>query len=63
MGAVFSAAFSADAPLLVAAGGAKGTVAVWDSFVNETVAEFVSRRAPTVAAAASAHSGVGDGAD
>ncbi len=30
MGAVFAAAFCADAPALLAAGGARGTVVVWD---------------------------------
>ena len=30
VGAVFSAGFSADSPALLAVGGARGTVAVWD---------------------------------
>lgn len=40
VGAVFSAGFCQDAGLLVAAGGAAGTVAVWDAAADPTVAEF-----------------------
>jgi periodic tryptophan protein 1 len=38
VGAVFGAAFCADAPHLLAAGGAKGTVTVWDVTADDTVA-------------------------
>lgn len=40
VGAVFSAGFCADAPMLVAAGGAAGTVAVWDTTTCEAVTAF-----------------------
>lgn len=42
VGAVFAAAFCRDAPLVVAAGGAKGTVAVWDTLNSEKVAAYVA---------------------
>jgi periodic tryptophan protein 1 len=44
VGAIFGAAFCRDAPLLVAAGGAKGAVAVWDTRQNEAVAEYAQSR-------------------
>lgn len=49
VGAVFSASFCRDQPLLVAAGGALGTVAVWDAAVEAAVAELagVAARQPT----------------
>lgn len=49
VGAVFSASFCRDQPLLVAAGGALGTVAVWDTAVEESVADLagVTAQQPT----------------
>lgn len=41
-----------DAPLILAAGGAKGTVSVWDTMSSAAVNSFVQRHAPEVAAAA-----------
>ena len=41
-----------DAPLILAAGGAKGTVSVWDTMSAPAVAAFVQQHAPAVAAAA-----------
>ena len=38
VGAAFAAAFCPDAPWLLAAGGAAGTVAVWDLFTNAAAA-------------------------
>eukprot|EP00873_Tetraselmis_striata_P021448 jgi/Tetstr1/441712/TSEL_029935.t1 len=38
VGAIFSAGFSKDSPFLVAAAGAKGTVAVWDTMASPAVA-------------------------
>ena len=38
VGAIFSAGFTPDAPFLVAAAGAKGTVVVWDTLSNAAVA-------------------------
>jgi periodic tryptophan protein 1 len=38
VGAAFAAAFCPDAPWLLAAGGAAGTVAVWDVLTNAAVA-------------------------
>ena len=38
VGAAFAAAFAPDAPWLLAAGGAAGTVAVWDVLTNAAVA-------------------------
>jgi periodic tryptophan protein 1 len=40
VGGVFSAAFCRDAPMVVAAGGAKGTVSVWDTRNTESVVEW-----------------------
>lgn len=42
-----------DAPLILAAGGAKGTVSVWDTLSASPVASYVQQHAPEVAAAAS----------
>jgi periodic tryptophan protein 1 len=39
VGAVFTASFTRDAPMVMAAGGAKGTVAVWDTSLCEAVKE------------------------
>jgi periodic tryptophan protein 1 len=39
VGAVFAASFTRDAPMVMAAGGAKGTVAVWDTSLCEAVRE------------------------
>ena len=41
-----------DAPLILAAGGAKGSVSVWDTMSSAAVNSFVQRHAPEVAAAA-----------
>lgn len=51
-GAVFSMAYCSDAPLVLAAGGAKGTVSVWDTMSAGGVAAYVQQHAPDVAAAA-----------
>jgi periodic tryptophan protein 1 len=40
VGAVFSASFCGDAPFLVAAGGAKGSVSVWDTTTEPAVVEY-----------------------
>lgn len=37
VGAVFTASFTKDAPMVLAAGGAKGTVAVWDTSLCDAV--------------------------
>lgn len=44
VGAIFSAAFCAESPFLVAAGGAKGSVAVWDTLSTAAVAAKYGRR-------------------
>ena len=44
VGAVFTAGFCGDAPLVVAAGGSKGTVTVWDTATNPAVAAFAQRQ-------------------
>lgn len=44
VGAVFSATFCKDAPLLIAAGGAKGEVAVWDTATCQAVKEFAEKQ-------------------
>ena len=44
-------AFCRDAPLVLAAGGAKGTVAVWDTMTHPAVNAYVQEAAPEVAAA------------
>lgn len=40
-----------DAPLTLAAGGAKGSVSVWDTMTAGGVAAYVQQHAPNVAAA------------
>lgn len=42
VGAIFSAAFCADAPFTLAAGGAKGEVAVWNLMGHEDVSKWIS---------------------
>lgn len=42
VGAVFAAAFCKDAPTVLAAGGAKGEVAVWDIKLDERIEKFFS---------------------
>lgn len=44
VGAVFSASFCRNAPLVVAAGGAKGSVAVWDTSICDAVNVFVEKQ-------------------
>lgn len=44
VGAVFGAAFCRDTPMLVAAGGAKGAVAVWDTTQNDAVSAFAQSK-------------------
>lgn len=44
VGAVFTAGFCKDAPMLIAAGGAKGTVAVWDTATNANVVNFAESK-------------------
>ncbi|KAI3427937.1 hypothetical protein D9Q98_006327 [Chlorella vulgaris] len=51
VGAVFSMGFSRDSPLVLAAGGAKGTVSVWDTWSAGGVCAFVQQHAPELAAA------------
>ncbi len=41
-----------DSPLTLAAGGAAGTVSVWDTLSAAAVAEYVQQHAPEVAVAA-----------
>lgn len=48
-----------DAPLVLAAGGAKGTVSVWDTIAVPAVAAFVEQQAPELAAQAAAAGGGG----
>lgn len=43
VGAVFSACFCRDAPMVVAAGGAKGTVSVWDTRNTAAVVEYAKQ--------------------
>ena len=45
VGALFSADFCPESPFLVAAGGAKGSVAVWDTLTDPLVAGKYGRRA------------------
>lgn len=45
VGAIFGAGFSRDAPTVLAAGGAKGAVAVWDTVGAEPVEEWVKKQA------------------
>lgn len=45
VGALFSAAFCPESPFLVAAGGAKGSVAVWDTLTDPAVAGKYGRKA------------------
>ena len=44
VGAVFSASFCRDAPMVVAAGGAKGAVSVWDTRNSAAVVEFAKEQ-------------------
>ena len=44
VGAVFAASFCADAPLTVAAAGAKGSVSVWDATSNDRVRAWAAER-------------------
>jgi periodic tryptophan protein 1 len=43
VGAIFSASFCRDAPMVLAAGGAKGAVAVWDTTNKEAVNAWVEK--------------------
>ncbi len=52
VGAVFAAGFCADAPLVLAAGGSKGTVSIWDTATNAAVAAYVQRQQPAAAGTA-----------
>ena len=58
VGAVFGAAFCPEAPWLLAAGGALGTVAVWDITTSSAVMSKYGRQLSRAAAAAG-----GDAAD
>ncbi|EFN57876.1 hypothetical protein CHLNCDRAFT_141885 [Chlorella variabilis] len=51
VGAVFSMSFCGDSPLVLAAGGAKGTVSVWDLWSAGGVSAYVQQHAPAVAEA------------
>ena len=42
---------------MLAAGGAKGTVSVWDTLAAPAVAEYVQQHAPELAAAAAGGGG------
>ena len=53
VGAVFGAAFCPEAPWLIAAGGALGTVAVWDITTNAAVMSKYGRMLSRAVAAAS----------
>ena len=53
VGAVFGAAFCPEAPWLLAAGGAMGTVAVWDIMSNAAVMSKYGRQLSKAVAAAS----------
>jgi periodic tryptophan protein 1 len=44
VGACFTAAFCSDAPWLLAAGGAAGTVAVWDVLTNAAVSNRYAKQ-------------------
>ncbi|KAL4532568.1 hypothetical protein Ndes2437B_g02965 [Nannochloris sp. 'desiccata'] len=44
IGAIFSASFCRDAPMVLAAGGAKGAVAVWDTTNKEAVNAWVEKQ-------------------
>lgn len=44
VGAVFSASFCRDSPMVVAAGGAKGSVAVWDTSNCDAVTAFAEKQ-------------------
>jgi len=44
VGAIFSASFCRDAPMVLAAGGAKGAVAVWDTMNTEVVNAWVNKQ-------------------
>ena len=52
VGAVFAAAFCPEAPWLLAAGGAMGTVAVWDITTNSAVMSKYGRSLSRAVAAA-----------
>jgi periodic tryptophan protein 1 len=51
VGAVFGAAFCPEAPWLLAAGGAMGTVAVWDITTNSAVMSKYGRKLSRAVAA------------
>lgn len=55
VGPVFGAAFCPEAPWLLAAGGAMGTVAVWDITTNAAVMSKHGRMLSKAVAAASQH--------
>ena len=60
VGSVFSAGYCGDSPFVVAAGGAKGTVAVWDTSNNPAVRAFAEEHAPdSLRAAAGSASAAG----
>jgi hypothetical protein len=44
VGSVFAASFCGDAPMLLAAGGSKGSVSVWDTATNAAVAAFAQQQ-------------------
>ena len=50
VGAVFAAGFCRDAPHLVAAGGSKGTVAVWDVTTAPAVEAYRAKQLGTASA-------------
>lgn len=52
VGAVFGAAFCPEAPWLLAAGGAMGSVAVWDITTNSSVMSKYGRKLSRAVAAA-----------
>ena len=54
VGAVFGASFCPEAPWLIAAGGAMGTVAVWDITTSAAVMSKYGRQLSKAVAAASA---------
>lgn len=57
VGAVFAMGYCRDAPLILAAGGAAGTVSVWDTMSASAVAAYVQQHAPEVAVAAAGGGG------
>ncbi|KAL4444359.1 hypothetical protein ABPG75_012096 [Micractinium tetrahymenae] len=63
VGAVFAMAYCRDSPLTLAAGGAAGTVSVWDTMSASAVAAYVQQHAPEVAVAAAGGGAAAAGAE